>query len=177
MTYTYDYPHPALAADIALFTAQKGRLSILLVRRDNPPFEGCWALPGGFMDIDETLLDCATRELEEETGVAAIALSPVAVFDAVRRDPRERIVTAVHAGVVRADAVRPRGGSDARDARWFDLSELPELAFDHARIIEEVRLWLRRHRDRLGLALDMLPADFEKQDLIRLYAELTGQNR
>ena len=177
MTYRYDYPHPALAADIALLTAREGRLSVLLVRRGNSPFESCWALPGGFMEIDETLLDCAARELEEETGVAGIGLSPVAVFDAVHRDPRERIVTEVHVGVVRADAVRPRGGSDARAARWFYLSELPELAFDHARIIDKVRLWLRQHRDLLGLALDMLPSDFEKDDLVRLYAEMSGQNR
>jgi 8-oxo-dGTP diphosphatase len=174
MTYTYDYPHPALAADIALLTARSGRLSILLVRRGNPPFDGCWALPGGFMDIDETLLDCAARELEEETGVTGIKLSPVAVFDGVRRDPRERVVSAVHAGLIRADAARPRGGSDARSAQWFYLSELPELAFDHARIIDEVQRWLRCHGDILGLALAMLPMEFDREDLVRLYAELTG---
>mgnify|MGYP005849334379 CR=1 FL=1 len=177
MVYKYDHPHPALAADIALLTARGGRLSILLVRRGNPPFEDRWALPGGFMEIDETLAQCAARELVEETGVTGIELFPVAVFDAVHRDPRERIVTRVHAGLVRERAIKPRGDSDARDARWFYVSELPGLAFDHARIIAEVRQWLCRHPDISGLALGMLPVDYEKEDLVRLYAELTFQKR
>ncbi len=174
MTYTYQYPHPALTADTALFTSLSGRLSILLIRRAHAPFEGCWALPGGFLDMDETLAACARRELREETGVDAIGLSPVGAFDRPDRDPRERVITQVFAGAIWADDVTVEARSDASDGRWFALDALPGLAFDHAEIIAQARLWLRRHDDPLALALRMLPPDFAPADLAKLYREIAG---
>lgn len=177
MAYTYDHPHPALAADIALLTALEGRLSVLLIERAHPPFEGRWAFPGGFMEIDETLSQCAERELAEETGVTGAVLEPVAVADAPDRDPRERVVSRFHAGLVRADEVRPGSASDARKARWFPLDDLPDLAFDHARLMVRLRDWLAAHADPLGLSLRMLPRGFAPAELVKLYGDVTGQKR
>lgn len=177
MAYTYDHPHPALAADIALLTALEGRLSILLIERAHPPFEGRWAFPGGFMEIDETLSQCAARELAEETGVAGAVLEPVAVADAPDRDPRERVVSGFHVGVVRADEVSPRSASDAKNARWFPIHDLPDLAFDHAWLMARLRDWLVTHADPLSLALRMLPRGFTPAELVKLYGDVTGQNR
>lgn len=134
MSYTYDYPRPMLTADCVV-TDLEGR--VLLVRRGNEPFKGCWALPGGFMEMDETIEQCAVRELEEETGLRATVdmLRLVGVFSAVGRDPRGRTVTAAYA-LSMPDATKVAiAGDDAAALDWFPLSSLPPLAFDHAEVL------------------------------------------
>ena len=132
--YSYPYPRPMLTADCVV---TNGRDEVLLVRRGNDPFRGQWALPGGFMEMDETIEHCAARELREETGIAVSesALRLVGVYSAPGRDPRGRTVTAAYA-VRLADGVAT-AGDDAAEVRWWPLAALPPLAFDHARILSD----------------------------------------
>lgn len=134
MPYTYEYPRPMLTADCMVVNP---RGEVLLIRRANEPYRDCWALPGGFMDIDETLEHCAVRELEEETGliVSEKQLRPIGVFSRVDRDPRGRSITSAYR-VDLPECAEAKGGDDAAEARWFPLTALPPLAFDHAEIID-----------------------------------------
>lgn len=132
MSYTYDYPRPMLTADCVVIRGNE----VLLVRRGNEPFRGCWALPGGFMEMDETIEHCAVRELQEETSVIVAEgdLRLVGVFSAPGRDPRGRTITAAYAARV-PDSTVACAGDDAAAVRWWPLDMLPPLAFDHASII------------------------------------------
>jgi 8-oxo-dGTP diphosphatase len=135
---SYEHPRPALTADVVLIAGGE-RPAVLLVRRGKPPFEGRWALPGGFVEIDEDLEPAARRELAEETGVEAGPLLQVGAFGRPGRDPRGRVVSVAYTGAPAADDAEPRPASDAADACWFPLDELPDLAFDHAEIIAAAR--------------------------------------
>ena len=136
MPYIYDHPHPAVTVDIVLIRSAGESMSLLLIRRAGEPFAGHWALPGGFVDIDEDLEDAACRELAEETGLTGIALTQLHTFGRPDRDPRERVISVVYYALLGADeAQTPEPGSDAREARWFPLGEIPPMAFDHAEII------------------------------------------
>ena len=136
--YCYDYPRPMLTADCVV---TNDRNEILLVRRGNDPFKGCWALPGGFMEMDETIEHCAVRELEEETGlhIPEQDLKLIGVYSAPGRDPRGRTVTAAYAvsGKWKAESGKPVAGDDAAEVRWWPLNALPPLAFDHAEIVSD----------------------------------------
>lgn len=131
--YTYEYPRPMLTADCMVVNPCG---EILLIRRGNEPYRGCWALPGGFMEMDETIEHCAVRELQEETGiiVGEEKLHLIGIFSRPGRDPRGRTVTAAYRIDLPTDT-DAQSGDDAAEARWFPLSELPPLAFDHAEII------------------------------------------
>ena len=131
--YSYNYPRPMLTADCAVINPKN---EVLLIRRGNEPFRGCWALPGGFMEMDETIEHCAVRELMEETGlqVSEGDLRMVGVYSQPGRDPRGRTVTVAYC-IRLNDCAEVRGGDDAAEARWFPLNDLPPLAFDHAEII------------------------------------------
>ncbi|MCC5861962.1 MAG: NUDIX hydrolase [Gammaproteobacteria bacterium] len=132
--YTYRYPHPAVTVDVALFAGAPARRRLLLVKRAAPPFAGHWALPGGFVDIDEDLEDAARRELLEETGLAAGPLQQLGTWGTPGRDPRERVISVVYLGELPAAAV-PDAGSDAAEAIWCATEALPALAFDHPEIV------------------------------------------
>ena len=139
--FTYEYPRPALTADIALFDLQKSQ--ILLIRRGNEPFKDCLAFPGGFFDMTDPDIEfTAARELQEETGLADVALRQAFVASREGRDPRGRTVTVVFTGSVDPARVSPRGADDAKEARWFPLDALPPLAFDHAEVLEKLLLSL-----------------------------------
>lgn len=131
-SHCYDWPRPAVTTDIVVLREAE----VLLIRRAHPPFEECWALPGGFLDEDETLEACAARELMEETGVAAARLRLVGTYSEPNRDPRHRTVTV--AFLTRLPAgTEARAGDDAAEADWFALDALPPLAFDHADILRD----------------------------------------
>ncbi len=134
--YTYNYPHPAVTADCLVFAHTDEGMKLLLIQRKNEPCKGKWAFPGGFMDIDETTIDAARRELKEETGLVVGELHRVGIFDAVDRDPRERIITVAYYTILDKLA-EVSGLDDAAQAKWFSLTELPELAFDHKEILQE----------------------------------------
>lgn len=134
--YTYNYPHPAVTADCLVFARTDEGMKLLLIQRKNEPCKGKWAFPGGFMDIDETTIDAARRELKEETGLVVGELHRVGIFDAVDRDPRERTITVAYYTILDKPA-EVSGLDDAAQAKWFSLTELPDLAFDHKEILQE----------------------------------------
>lgn len=137
MAFTYDYPRPAVTADCVVI-AKENEPKVLLIRRGNEPFKGCWAFPGGFMNMDETAEQCAVRELEEETGLKVTEIKQIGAYSKVDRDPRGRTVTVAYLVVIdKAEAVK--GGDDAAKAQWFPISGLPKLAFDHEEIMKDAR--------------------------------------
>lgn len=140
--YTYDHPRPAVTSDIAVLRMESIP-EILLVQRKEDPFKGMWALPGGFMEIQESLEEAARRELLEETGIRAGDLIRFDTYDIPGRDPRGRTITQVFVMIWNRDMGEPVAGSDAGDLHWFDLTGLPELAFDHAGIVADVIRMIR----------------------------------
>jgi len=136
MAYTYKYPRPAVTVDILVFRKHEKKRELLLIRRKHDPFAGKWALPGGFMDMDETLEEAAARELKEETGLEGLPLEQLKAYSALHRDPRHRTVSVAFTGVMTGNRP-PKAGDDAREAAWFPVDSLPDLAFDHDRIIAD----------------------------------------
>ncbi len=134
MTYTYLYPRPALTVDALVLAGNGERRQVLLIRRARDPFRGMWALPGGFVDMEESLEAACRRELEEETGLRLPAMEQFRVFDAPGRDPRHRTISVVFYALI-PEAEIVSGGDDAAEARWFRVSDLPPLAFDHLEIV------------------------------------------
>jgi 8-oxo-dGTP diphosphatase len=167
--HCYAYPHPAVTTDIVLFTIRNETLQLLLIRRGMPPFQECWALPGGFLDIDEDLDCCAARELREETGVDARHLDQLCTFGAVGRDPRERVISVAYFALVPCEQLALKAGDDAADARWFAFSELPALAFDHAEIIRVAHQRLISKLDYSSIAFQFLPETFTLAEMQRIY--------
>jgi 8-oxo-dGTP diphosphatase len=143
--FTYEYPRPAVTVDIVIATRER-KPRVLLIRRKHEPFAGCWALPGGFVDMDEPLEAAARRELLEETGVRAARLVQLHTFGDPGRDPRGRTVSVVYLAHVDARRVAPRAADDAAEVGWFALARLPKLAFDHRDILRCARKHLKaRH--------------------------------
>jgi len=138
MPFTYEYPRPMVTVDILLLRIYGGDLQLLLIQRGHPPFEGKWALPGGYVDIDEPIGSAAERELQEETGIKNLPLLEARVVGTPGRDPRGRTITIVHVGAIPLNAdIKEKAGDDARLARWFSVNQLPATAFDHDKIIPE----------------------------------------
>ncbi len=136
MSYSYKYPRPAVTVDMLVFKKTNNGLQLLLIQRDREPFLGFWAIPGGFMDMDETLEEAAHRELAEETGLQNIALEHLKAYSAPDRDPRHRTISVAFIGFL-TDNQQAKAGDDARKAQWFPIHGLPSLAFDHAQIIAD----------------------------------------
>ena len=138
MNYEYEYPRPALAVDLLIFRGASSPRELLLIERKHDPFAGRWALPGGFLDENETLEEAASRELLEETGlrVSDDNLCQLKAYSTVDRDPRTRVISVVFVANVPAKA-ELQAGDDAADAKWFRVDELPELAFDHEQIVND----------------------------------------
>jgi 8-oxo-dGTP diphosphatase len=135
MTYTYKYPRPAVTADCVVITKEK-QPKVLLIQRGIDPYKGCWAFPGGFMNMDETTEQCAIRELEEETGLRVSDVHQIGAYSKVDRDPRGRTITVAYLAII-DKPVQVTGQDDAANAEWFPLSALPELAFDHVEIMQD----------------------------------------
>lgn len=135
MAYTYKYPRPAVTVDAVVFRIQNNHTEVLLIQRGRPPYKGSWALPGGFVDMDETLEEAIARELKEETNLSEMELRQLMAFSAPGRDPRGRTISVVFWGIMK-NARKIKAGDDAQNAKWFDLKDLPGLAFDHREIIE-----------------------------------------
>jgi len=143
MAYTYKYPRPAVTADCVVVT-RENEPKVLLIQRGNPPFMGCWAFPGGFMNMDETTEQCAIRELEEETGLKVSELQQIGAYSKVDRDPRGRTVTVAY--LVRIDVpIAVIGQDDAAKAEWLPLTALPALAFDHEDIMQDAIRLMNNH--------------------------------
>ncbi len=139
MSYTYEYPRPAVTVDCLVLSKENEQVWLMLIRRDKPPFEKSWALPGGFVEIDEDLDEAAYRELKEETDISDIELRQFRAFGKPGRDPRGRTISIVYYGFVDSEKTTAIAGSDARNVDWFEINDLPPLAFDHDEIIEMAR--------------------------------------
>ena len=135
MEYTYKYPRPAVTADCVIITKET-EPKVLLIQRGIDPYKGCWAFPGGFMNMDETTEECAIRELEEETGLKLSTIHQIGAYSKVDRDPRGRTITVAYLAIIDAP-VEVAGQDDAAKAEWFPLSDLPHLAFDHYDIMQD----------------------------------------
>lgn len=169
MSHTYEYPRPALTVDCVVFGLDEDELEVMLIRRGLEPFAGRWALPGGFVHLDETLEDAARRELEEETGLRKVFLEQLYTFGAVDRDPRERVVTVAYYALVKLSDHKVRAATDATDAAWFSLNDLPDLAFDHAHILEVALARLKGKVRYQPIGFELLPKKFTLTQLQRMY--------
>jgi 8-oxo-dGTP diphosphatase len=137
MSYNYEFPRPTVTADAIVFKKNGSIIEVLLVQRGNPPFEGMWAIPGGFIEMDEPLEIAASRELEEETGITGIDLQQFHTYGAVDRDPRHRTISVAYAGVLNDGSMKAEANDDAADCKWFDIEQIPQLGFDHNKIIAD----------------------------------------
>lgn len=165
--YCYKYPHPSVTADCVIFGFDGVSIKVLLIQRGIEPFKGKWAFPGGFMQIDETVEECARRELEVETGLKNASVEQFYTFSDVNRDPRERVITVAHYALVRLSEVK--GGDDAASAQWFAENEIPSLAFDHDRILRMARNCLKERICFEPIGFELLPEVFTMSELQNLY--------
>jgi 8-oxo-dGTP diphosphatase len=174
MVFLYDHARPAIAVDCAVFGLDANVLKLLLIRRSLKPFKGHWALPGGFVRMQETLDGAALRELHEETGLKDVFLEQLYSFGAVDRDPRERVVSVSYYALVKLSDHRARAATDASDAEWFSLDSLPALAFDHGAIVEMARTRLQGKLRYQPVGFELLPRKFTLSDLQGLYEAILG---
>jgi 8-oxo-dGTP diphosphatase len=170
MGYTYDYPRPAVTVDCVVFgVAGGGELELLLIQRQEEPFRHRWALPGGFVRMDEDLDQAARRELREETNLSEVYLEQLYTFGAIERDPRGRVVTVAYYALAERSRHRIAAATDAESVAWFPLRGLPPLAFDHQEIIATARARLQAKVRYAPVGFELLPAKFTLSELQRLY--------
>lgn len=171
--------HPTVAVDVVIF-ALRARppevehptdldLQVLLIRRGAPPFKGMWAIPGGFLRMEESLEDAARRELAEETGVTDVWLEQLYTFGAPDRDPRTRVISVTYYALVSAEQITPHAGSDATEAGWHSMYKLPPLAFDHEQILDYALQRLRYKIEYSAVAFQLLPEEFTLRELQEAY--------
>lgn len=174
MSFSYPYARPALAVDCVVFGLDEGDLKVLLIQRDLDPFAGRWALPGGFVHVDETVDEAARRELSEEAGipVGRVYLEQLYTFGALERDPRERVVSVAYYALVNLADHRVKAATDAREAAWFAIHDMPRLAFDHEQIVNMALDRLRGKVRYRPLGFELLPPKFTLSMLQRLYEKI-----
>jgi 8-oxo-dGTP diphosphatase len=169
MAHSYQFARPALTVDVAVFALDEHDLQVMLIERDLTPFAGSWALPGGFVRIGETLDQAAARELQEETGLADIYLEQLYTFGQIDRDPRERVVTVAYYALVNLAGHQVKASTDARNAAWFSVNDLPNLAFDHRQILDTALERLRGTVRYQPIGFELLPEKFTLRQLQHLY--------
>jgi len=172
-----DYPRPSVTVDVVVWAARQDQPHVLLIRRRHWPYEGHWALPGGFIELTETLEQAACRELAEETGLSEVPLEPLLPFDAPDRDPRQRVITMAFLAVLHEQEAKAalRAGDEASDIRWWPVAKLPPLAFDHDHIIAAARMHLRRRLLGDDLGRRLLPEAFTAVELRRAFTAILGE--
>jgi 8-oxo-dGTP diphosphatase len=172
MSYTYKHPRPAVTVDLVIFTIADNDLEVLLIRRAAEPFKDCWALPGGFVEIDESLEKAAARELKEEAGVTDVYLEQLYTFGEPKRDPRGRTISVAYFALTDAAGQRIRAASDAVDAQWhsvFSSKLKAKLAFDHNQILDYAVWRLRNKIEWTTVGYELLPKKFTLSELQRVY--------
>lgn len=175
MTYSYKYPHPAVTTDLVIFTVRDAALNLLLIKRGGEPFKDSWALPGGFVLIDESVDDCAKRELAEEAGLENVYLEQLYTFGAPERDPRERVISVAYYTLTPSEGLELKAGTDATAAEWFPIEKLPELAFDHQDIIKLARERLAAKMEYSTIGLQFMPEEFTLSQLQVVYEQAIGK--
>jgi 8-oxo-dGTP diphosphatase len=171
MSHTYEYARPSVTVDCVVFGLDLDAedLKILLIQRSGRPFAGMWALPGGFVDMGETLEQAAKRELQEETGISRLYLEQLYTFGDPGRDPRDRVITVAYYALVKLTDHTIKADTDASDVAWFGVSDLPRLAFDHAKIVAMALGRLKGKVRYQPIGFELLPAKFTLSQLQRLY--------
>jgi 8-oxo-dGTP diphosphatase len=169
-----DYPKPSVTVDVVIITLRGEELHVLLVKRDLAPYKGKWAIPGGFVHLDESLESAARRELHEETGVTNVYLEQLYTFGDPGRDRRGRVISVAYIALVPA-SLDVEAGSDAREARWWPLKELPALAFDHDKIVQLALTRLRYKIEYSAVGFRLLPEVFTLSELQRAYEIILGE--
>ncbi|HEX6386894.1 MAG TPA: NUDIX domain-containing protein [Anaerolineae bacterium] len=170
-----DYDRPSVTVDVVIFSLVENDLQVLLVKRKNPPFAGMWAVPGGFVQLDESLEAAAARELAEETGVTDVYTEQLYTFGAPDRDPRMRVITVAYFALVPYDTVKHQPGGDTVETGWFSMFDLPELAFDHAKILDYALTRLRYKLEYTSVGFQLLPDVFTLTELQRAYETILGE--
>ena len=176
MSHSYPYPRPALTADAVVFTILRDHLHLLLIQRGSEPFKGCWALPGGFCQEEERSEACVLRELVEETGVRDVWMEQLKTFDAARRDPRGWVVSVAYFALIDGTKVRLAGATDASDARWWPIDQLPGLAFDHQEIVAYALQRLRNKLRWSTVGSQLLPPRFTMAALQQVHEVVLGSS-
>lgn len=169
MPFTYEYPRAALTVDCVVFGMDDEDLKVLLIERGLPPFQGEWALPGGFIHVDETADAAARRELQEETGLETAFLEQLYTFDRLDRDPRERVISIAYYALVNLADHDVQAATDARQVAWFSVDDVPTLAFDHADILNVALDRLRGKLSYQPIGFELLPPKFALSQLQHLY--------
>jgi 8-oxo-dGTP diphosphatase len=172
--HVYAYARPALTVDCVVFGLDQADLKVLLIQRRLEPYQHAWALPGGFVRVDETLDEAARRELAEEAGVTDVYLEQLYTFGDLERDPRERVVTVAYYALAKLSDHRIRAATDAMGVGWFSLDELPKLAFDHASIVARAHERLRGKVRYAPIGFELLPGKFTLTQIQRLYELVLG---
>jgi len=163
------YERPSVTVDVVMMSLRQRDLQVLLVKRRSWPYEDMWAIPGGFVNMQESLEEAAKRELQEETGVQDVYLEQLYTFGDPGRDPRTRVITVVYFALLDSARLQVRAADDAADVGWFPVYNLPELAFDHAKILEYALDRLRGKLDYTNIAFSLLPEQFTLRELQRVY--------
>lgn len=174
-SYSYDYPRPAVTVDCVVFGLDEDELKVLLIQRQLEPYAHAWALPGGFVRQDENLEDAALRELAEETGIRDVYLEQLYTFGDIQRDPRGRVITVAYYALAKMSNHRVQAASDAENVGWFGVYELPTLAFDHERIIDQALERLKGKVRYAPIGFELLPKRFTLTELQRLYETVLGR--
>ena len=172
--FCYQYPRPALTVDCVVFGFNEAALKVLLVERGLEPFKGRWALPGGFVRVEETLDDAARCELAEETGLTRVFLEQLYTVGTVDRDPRERVVSVAYYSLVKLSDHRVKSATDASDAQWFPAFKPPKLAFDHQEILDVALRRLQAKVRYEPIGFELLPPKFTLSQLQHLYEVILG---
>jgi 8-oxo-dGTP diphosphatase len=178
MPYTYDYPRPSVTVDCVIFGLEESsELKVLLIQRGHDPFKDHWALPGGFVDLDEDLESAALRELEEETSVRDIFIEQLYTFGSPERDPRGRVISIAYYALVNLAEHPLKASSDAKTVKWFNINNLPKLAFDHNDIMKVAIKRLRAKVRYQPVGFELLPEQFTLTQLQKLYETILGVDK
>jgi len=167
--------YPAVSVNVVVFSIVEDELNVLLAKRKFAPFRGMWAIPGSFLEMEESLDEAAIRELAEKTGVTGIELEQFSAYNDPGRDPRMNVVTVAYYTLLYIDAIQRRPGDDAAETHWFSISHLPKLAFDHQKILEHALAHLQTKLQCLDIRLQLLPDFFTLSEIQKAYEVILGK--
>jgi len=175
INYTMSTPSIKISVDAVVFGYEEGNISILLIQRKYQPFKGKWAIPGGFVGLNESLEEAVERELQEETGITINYLEQLYTFGKPNRDPRGRVISVAYFGLVRPNTFKIYASTDAAQVQWFQINELPELSFDHKEILTTAIERLQGKITYQPIGFELLDKKFPFSDLEKLYTTLLGR--